>query len=172
MAEQKVRRGRARRSTEVSRRLEQARRRNTAQLAEQREWEKRVEGALEVYVSAEERIVESRGECLTRVAALEDEIARLRATADEEELRERAAQARAALTIHEAKRTVEQVAELLDVSVKEARRLIAAGRDGVPPGPVSRGARQPGDTATLTREPTDLPALTGCGEGHASTAPA
>jgi len=118
-----------RRSTEASRRLEQARRRNTLQLAEQREREERVDGALLTYVGAGEKLDAAERECEEMVAEYERKIEQLYADMRVRVSGEQAEQACAALVIHEAGRTVQQVADLLEVSVKEARRLIAAGRE-------------------------------------------
>lgn len=145
--------GRARRSTRVSRRLAEARRRNAEQLARQREQEQRVEDALTVFFDAGDRRVAAEEECQRRVEPHERAIARLREQRDVVVATLEATQARAALTIHEADRTVEQVAELLEMGEKAARRLIAAGREAAAR---DRTARQ--DTATGHRtEPHSKP---------------
>lgn len=122
-------RSRARRSTRVSRQLEGARRRFTEQLAKQREQERRVEEALAVFFDAGDRSVAAEEECQRRIEPHERAIAELRQQRDVVVAELEAAQARAALAIHEeGDRTVEQVAELLEMGEKAARRLIAAGR--------------------------------------------
>lgn len=122
-------RRRGRRSTRVSQRLEEARRRNAAQLAKQREQEKVVEAALAEFFDAGDRIAVAEEDCQRRVEPHERAIARLRQQRDELVAAQEEAQSLAALAIHEADRTVEQVGELLGLGEKAARRLIAAGRE-------------------------------------------
>jgi flagellar biosynthesis chaperone FliJ len=119
---------RARRSTEASRRLARARERNLVQLADQRDAEKRVDAALREYVAAGEKIAEAEHILASKLA--EQDLVRQRLTeqAEQKVAGQRDQQVRAALTIHESGRTIEQVADLLEVSVKAARALIAAGR--------------------------------------------
>ncbi|WP_406690333.1 hypothetical protein REH65_31180 [Saccharopolyspora sp. ID03-671] len=120
---------RPRRSSRMSQRLERARQRNADQLAEQKQREQRVEDALREYIEAGEAIATEDAACEEKVAALQRKIDALRAESQERVTGEHTRQAQAALAIHEAGRTVEQVAELLELrSDKEARRLIAAGR--------------------------------------------
>jgi DNA-directed RNA polymerase specialized sigma24 family protein len=122
-------RRRARRSTRISQPLAEARERNAAQLAGVRQQEKAVDNALAAFFDAGEQIASAKADCQHKIEPHERAIAQLR-----ERLREtlagwEKAQARAALTIHEAGRTVEQVGELLGLGEKAARRLIAAGRE-------------------------------------------
>ncbi|MEU7529307.1 hypothetical protein AB0A74_26515 [Saccharothrix sp. NPDC042600] len=120
---------RARRSTRVSRKLEAARRRNAEQLARQRAREQRVEEALAEFFLAADQQVTVEEAFRRRIEPHERAIMQARKQRDRLLAEQETAQARAALTIHEADRTVEQVAELLDMGVKDARRLIAAGRE-------------------------------------------
>ncbi|WNV83150.1 hypothetical protein [Umezawaea sp. Da 62-37] len=120
---------RARRSTKVSRRLEEARRRNAEQLAAQRDQERRVEDSLAVFFDAGDQLLAEEQECQRRIEPHERAIAKLREQFALVVAERETAQARAALAIHEADRTVEQVGELLGLGEKAARRLIAAGRD-------------------------------------------
>ncbi|WP_143467018.1 hypothetical protein [Lentzea kentuckyensis] len=122
-------RRRARRSTMVSRRLAAARERHVEQLAQQRENERNVDSALEVYFLADEKIAEAEQECERRTAPHELAIARLHERRDVVVEQHRAEQGRAALAAAEADRTGEQIATLFGVDEKTARRLIAAGRD-------------------------------------------
>ncbi|MDA3644386.1 hypothetical protein LZ318_30760 [Saccharopolyspora indica] len=130
MAESATTEGRRpRRSARISRQLEEARRRNVQQLAEQRERERRVEGALREFVEAGDAIAMERAACEDRIAVLRRKMEVKQEESEAAVAGERDRQARAALEIHEAGRTVEQVADLLELSgEKEARRLIAAGR--------------------------------------------
>ncbi|MBQ0927555.1 hypothetical protein [Saccharopolyspora endophytica] len=129
MAESSTRGRRPRRSTRISQRLERARQRNADQLAEQRWREQRVEDALREFIEAGEAIAAEDAACEAKVAALQRKIDALCAESRERVTGEHTRQAQAALAIHEAGRTVEQVGELLELrSEKEARRLITAGR--------------------------------------------
>ncbi len=120
---------RGRRSTRISQQLERARQRNADQLAEQRAREQRVEGALAAFVEAGDAIAIEEASCEDKVAAYQRKIDELRAETQTKITDKHTRQALAALAIHEAGRTVDQVADLLELrSEKEARRLIAAGR--------------------------------------------
>ncbi|GAA2678830.1 MULTISPECIES: hypothetical protein [Actinosynnema] len=121
-------RGRTRRSTRVSRQLELARQRNAAQLARQREQEQAVEQSLQVFFDAADQQVAAEEDCRQRIEPHERAIAQLREQRDRVLAQQERNQALAALAIHEADRTVEQVAELLGLGEKAARRLIAVGR--------------------------------------------
>ncbi|WP_034271040.1 hypothetical protein [Haloechinothrix halophila] len=120
---------RARRSTLASRKLEAARQRLANQLAEERDREERIKQALRSFMDAGQKIAAAEEACEEKVAELEKRIERLREKAQENVAGAHTEQTCAALTMHEAGRTMEQVAELLEVSQKEARRLIAAGRE-------------------------------------------
>lgn len=134
---------RARRSTLASRKLEAARQRLANQLAEERDREERIKQALQSFMDEGQKIAAAEEACEEKVAELERRIERLREKAQEKVAGAHIEQARAALATHEAGRTVEQVAELLEVSQKEARRLIAAGR----------GASAEPDGASSARRP-------------------
>ncbi len=163
-------RPRGRRSTETSRRLERVRERNARQLAEQRDREKRVNEALRAYVVAGERITTAEEECAAKVAEYERRIDGVRSRTRERVTGHRAEQARAALTIHEGGRTVEQVAELLEMSRKDARRLIAEGREvGTTDGPSEKAQVAPPEPQPGT-EP--VPVGDGSGSGAAAAASA
>lgn len=120
---------RARRSTEISRNLEQARQRLASQLAAERDREERLKEALRDFITARQKIAGAEERCEEKVAELQNRIRRLRELAREKIAGAHIEQARAALTMHEAGRTMEQVADLLALSQKETRRLIGAGRD-------------------------------------------
>ncbi len=122
-------RRRARRSTQASRKLAEARQRNAAQLAAQREQEQRVEGALDAFFGAGDQIAAAEDDCRRKIEPHERAIAQLREQSEQTVAGALTVQARAALTIHEADRTVEQVGDLLGLGEKATRRMIAAGRD-------------------------------------------
>lgn len=121
----------ARRPTKISRQLADARERNAAQLARQREQEKTVDKALAEFFGAGEQIATAKADAQRKIEAHERAIVQLREQLGHTVAGAEAAQARAALTIHEANRTVDQVGELLELGEKATRRLIAAGRDAV-----------------------------------------
>ncbi|WP_091454868.1 hypothetical protein [Actinokineospora iranica] len=112
----------------MSRELEAARARYASQLALQRDREAAVVAGLGAYFDAGQKIVAAEAECEERVRPLERAIAELREKRDRVVAEQEAEQARAALSIHESDRTVEQVGELLELSEKAARKLIGEGR--------------------------------------------
>lgn len=126
MAEQGRRR--ARRSTQTSRELEEARARNVAQLAEHQRKQQAIEQALEAYFATREHIAAVTEDCDRKVKPHENAIAALHERRDQQVATFEAEQAELALVMHEADRTVGQVGELLGISEKDARQLIAAGR--------------------------------------------
>jgi hypothetical protein len=121
-------RRRARRSTQTSRELENARARNVAQLAEHQRKQQAIEQALEAYYATREHIAAVTEECDRKVTPHENAIAALHERRDQQVARFEAEQAELALVMHEADRMVGQVGELLGISDKDARQLIAAGR--------------------------------------------
>ncbi|WP_460959123.1 hypothetical protein [Parasphingorhabdus pacifica] len=145
MTESTTTRGkRPRRSTRISQRLERVRQRNADQLAEQRAREERVETALGEFVEAGDAIATEEHACEEKVATYQRKIDELRSETQQKVADQHARQAQAALAIHEAGRTVDQVAELLELrSEKEARRLIAAGREAADPDTSSESPVQP-----------------------------
>ncbi|WP_370973890.1 hypothetical protein [Amycolatopsis sp. cg9] len=122
-------RRRGRRSTRVSQQLEAARKRNAEQLAKQRQQEEAVEAALAKFFDAGDQIAAADADCQRKVEPHEQAIAQLRTQRDELVAAQEAEQGLAALAMHEADRTVEQVGELLGLGEKATRRLIATGRE-------------------------------------------
>lgn len=122
-------RRRVRRPTRISQQLAAARERNAAQLARQRAQEEQVDGALAAFFDAGEQIAAAQADTQRKIEPHERAIEQLREQLGETVSGAEAAQARAALAIHEADRTVDQVGELLGLGEKAARRLIAAGRE-------------------------------------------
>ncbi|MGH3827582.1 MAG: hypothetical protein ACRDQX_10480 [Pseudonocardiaceae bacterium] len=121
-------RRRARRPTEAAARLERLRQRNAEQLEAQREAERRIETALKEYVDADVSIHAVEQDRDDKLASLERQIEQARTAAQVKVEEIRASQAMAVWQISDAGRTVEQIAELLEVPQKEARRLLHAGR--------------------------------------------
>lgn len=132
-----TKRRRARRPTEAAARLERLRKRNADQLESQREAERRIEAALKVYVDADVSISAVERARDEKVAGLQRQIEQAREAAQERIEEIRAQQAVAVWQLNAAGRTVEQIAELLEVSQKEARRLLSAGRTAAELDPVA-----------------------------------
>lgn len=123
-----TKRRRARLPTEAAARLQRLRKRNADQLEAQREAERRIEAALKVYVDADVSISTVERARDEKVAGLEQQIEQAREAAQERIEQIRAQQAVAVWQLNAAGRTVEQIAELLEVSQKDTRRLLSAGR--------------------------------------------
>jgi hypothetical protein len=121
-------RRRARRPTEAAARLERLRQRNADQLEAQREAERRIETALKAYVDADMSISAVEHDRDDKIASLERQIEQARTAAQIKIEEIRARQAMTVWHISDAGRTLEQIAELLEVPQKEARRLLHAGR--------------------------------------------
>lgn len=117
-------RRRARRSTESTARLERMRQRNADQLEAQREAERRIETALQAYVDAEVSISALERDRDDKVAALEQLIEQACAAAQVEIDQVRTQQAMAVWHIRDAGRTVQQIAELVELPQTEVRRLV------------------------------------------------
>jgi hypothetical protein len=131
---------RARRSTRVSRQLAAARDRNNKQLVAIREREVLVDQALRDYVAASEEVVVADQVCQDKVAQLEQRIKEARTLRDDQVARTQATQAHAVAAIHDAGRTVKQVAELLALSEKATRQLLKDGRGSGPAVSAKAGA--------------------------------
>lgn len=129
-------RRRARRPTEAAARLERLRQRNADQLEAQREAERRIETALKSYVDADVSISAIEHDRDDKITNLERQIEQARVAAQVKIEEIRAQQAMAVWHISDAGRTVEQIAELLEVPHKEARRLLYTGRTAANPGVV------------------------------------
>jgi hypothetical protein len=163
-------RRRARRPTRISRQLAEARERNAAQLTRQREQEKAVEEALAEFFGAGEQIAAAEADTQRKIEPHERAIAQLREQLGQTVGGAEAAQARAALTIHEADRTVEQVGELLGLGEKAARRLISAGRDAATAADTDQSDDEDGDDASGGPAPESDPGE-GRDGGQAQAAP-
>lgn len=152
-----TKRHRARRPTEVAARLERLRQRNAEQLEAQREAERRIETALKAYVEADVSIHTVERDRDEKFAALERQTEQVREAALEKVEQIRAQQAIAVWQLNTAGRTVEQIAELLEVSQKDTRRLLSAGRAATQSDPVAA----PGESSTPSgnADPAEQPAL-------------
>lgn len=137
MTEGTTRRRRERRPTEVAARLERLRQRNAVQLEAQREAERRIEAALKAYVDADVSVSAVERDRDEKVTTLHRQIEQASEAARVKVEQIRAQQAVAVWQLNTAGRTVEQIAELLEVSQKEARRLLSTGRTAAEPEPVT-----------------------------------
>jgi hypothetical protein len=154
MVDQKATYGRrARRSTEVIRRLERARERNNRQLAAVRDREQRVEQALREYFAASEQADAVERTYAQRIERLEVQIEQLRAECAARLGDVRSGRARALFVVHESGRTVRQVAELVELSEKATRQLIGMGRCL----PTTKRSRRPGPAGEGGQERADEP---------------
>ncbi|MGH3523389.1 MAG: hypothetical protein ACRDU4_11340, partial [Mycobacterium sp.] len=124
-------RRRARRPTEAAARLTRLRKRNTDQLEAQRDAERRVETALTAYVDADVSITAVEQDRDDKVAGLERQLEQVRTAAQVKIDQIHQQQAIAVWHISDAGRTLEQIAELLEVSHKDARQLLSVGRTAV-----------------------------------------
>lgn len=168
MTEGTTTRRRARRPTEAAARLELLRQRNAHQLEAQREAERRIEEALKAYVDADVSISAFEHDRDAKVAAWGQQIEQAREAARVKIEQIRARQALAVWQLNTAGRTVEQIADLLEVSQKEARRLLSTGRTTAESDPLAAPATNgtpAGTTAPIDRqqptEPPPAPAGTG-----------
>lgn len=144
-------RRRARRPTEATARLERLRQRNAHQLAVQREAERRIETALKTYVDADVSISAVEHDRDDKLASLERQIEQIRTAAQRKIEQIRHQQAVAVWQISDAGRPMEQIAELLEVSQKEVRRLLSVGRPAShsdAAAATGRHSTPPSDTAT------------------------
>ncbi|MGH4009674.1 MAG: hypothetical protein ACRDTH_16245 [Pseudonocardiaceae bacterium] len=148
-----TKRRRARLPTEAAARLQRLRKRNADQLEAQREAERRIEAALKVYVDADVSISVIERARDEKVAGLERQIEQAREAAQERIEQIRAQQAVAVWQLNAAGRTVEQIAELLEVSQKEARRLLSAGRTAAESDPIA--AQDKSSTPSGNAAPAD-----------------
>src|SRR5918997_2752345 len=129
-----TKRWRARRPTEAAARLQRLRQRNADQLEAQREAERRIETALKVYVDADVSITAVERARDEKVAGLGQQIEQAREAAQDRIEQIQAQQAVAVWQLNGAGRTVEQIAELLEMPQKETRRLLC------PRGPIAESA--------------------------------
>lgn len=168
-----TKRRRARRPTEAVERLERLRKRNADQLEAQRDAERRIETALKAYVDADVSTSALERDRDEKVAALERQIEQAREAARVKVEQGRAQQAVAVWQLNAAGRTVEQIAELLEVSQEEARRLLSAGRTAAESDPVAasgEGSTPSGSAAPADRQqpaqpqPSPVPAGAASGE--------
>jgi len=150
-----TKRRRSRRPTEAAARLERLRQRNANQLEAQREAERRIEAALKAYVDADVSIRAVERARDEKVTGLEQQIEQARDAAQDRIEQIQAQQAVAVWQLNAAGRTVEQIAELLEVSQKDARRLLSAGRTAVELDSVATSGNSNSSTPSGNAAPAD-----------------
>ncbi|WP_378741477.1 hypothetical protein [Nocardia brasiliensis] len=116
------------RHPEIHERLERNRERVQARRARARQREKAITTAVKRYVGAWVAIAECESKRDREIASYHRQIQKLEARANEELARHHAEQAAAAAALHEEGQTDEDVAELLEITPRQARRLLAAAR--------------------------------------------
>lgn len=139
--------------------LAQLRQRNNDQLADARERERRVDDALRGFVTAGARIDAAAQAHAAKVRRLQARISAL----DEQQAvavaDDTAAQAQAALVIHECGRTVGELAELLALSQRAVARMLRDARSGSAAMPAGRsGSAAPVEEAAIETTPHDASA--------------
>lgn len=117
-----------RRSTRVTKQLEQLRERETAQRAEEEDRRRRLDQGMRDYAAAAAVIADKEESAQRKIDGLRARIVRLEEEMGAALSESRDRQARAVLEIHQAGKTVQQVAELLNLSAKRTRQLIKDGR--------------------------------------------
>jgi hypothetical protein len=149
---------RARRPAEASEWLERLRQHNTDQLQAQRDAEQRIEEALNTYVDADVSVRGVEHARDHKVASLERRIDKIWTEAQTQIEQIHQQQAMAVWRIGDAGRTTDQIAELLEISQTDARRLLSAGRIAaeIHSAAPRTDAAQPADMSPS--EPHQLPA--------------
>ncbi|WP_433622091.1 hypothetical protein [Nocardia sp. CA-120079] len=123
------RRARSTRSPEAAERLRRSRARIRDRRDAARKREQAVSGAVKQYITAWQQITNIEQARDDRIAALHQQIAAAKEQAATEISEHRQRQARAAAAIREQGNTDDDVADLLEITPKQARQLIAAAND-------------------------------------------
>ncbi|MFI2478769.1 hypothetical protein [Nocardia xishanensis] len=119
---------RTHRRPEVRQRLERSRERVHARRQQARQREQRITAAVKQYITAWEAITACETTCDAEVEALRQQITRVQQRAAEQIAAHRTQQALAAAAIRDQGQSDDDVAELLEISTKQARQLITAAR--------------------------------------------
>ncbi|WP_433574819.1 hypothetical protein [Nocardia brasiliensis] len=134
------------RHPEAQQRLDRTRKRVLARRAEARRREKSVTEAVKKYIASWVAITDCETKRDQEIENCQQKIQELKALADTEIGKHRAQQAAAAAALREQGQSDEDVAELLEITTQQARRLIAAARTT----PATPG---PFDTITGRKDP-------------------
>ncbi|WP_280465735.1 hypothetical protein [Nocardia brasiliensis] len=116
------------RHPEAQQRLDRTRKRVLARRAEARRREKSVTEAVKKYIASWVAITDCETKRDREIEICQQQIQELKALADTEIGKHRAQQAAAAAALREQGQSDEDVAELLEITTQQARRLIAAAR--------------------------------------------
>ncbi|WP_433709652.1 hypothetical protein ACQP2U_24630 [Nocardia sp. CA-084685] len=138
------------RSPEVVERLQRSRDRIRERRALARQRERTITEAVKRYLSNWQAITACEAKRDNEIEALRQQISEVESRAAREIARHRGDQAEAAAVIRDHGQTDDDVAELLEISTKQARQLITAGR-------AHRGTPSPGASPASTAAPTEQP---------------
>ncbi|MFI6218742.1 hypothetical protein ACIBCD_42600 [Nocardia brasiliensis] len=130
----------------VQQRLDRTRKRVLARRAEARQREKCITEAVKKYIASWVAITDCETKRDRDIEICQQQIQELKALADTEIGKHRAQQAAAAAALREQGQSDEDVAELLEITTQQARRLIAAARP-------SSATADKADTITGRKEP-------------------
>ncbi|AFU02786.1 hypothetical protein [Nocardia brasiliensis] len=133
------------RHPEAQQRLDRTRKRVLARRAEARRREKSITEAVKKYIASWVAITDCETKRDQEIETCQQKIQELKTLADTEIGKHRAQQAVAAAALREQGQSDEDVAELLEITTQQARRLIAAAR-------TAPAAWAPLDTITGRRE--------------------
>ncbi len=146
-----------RRGPDVHDRLERNRERVRARRAQARQREKAITTAVKQYVAAWAAVAECESKRDRDIEVCHQQIRQLEARAEEELTGHRAQQAAAAAALRREGQSDDDVAELLEITAKQARQLISAARITDGSGPADgRGHARPNVTPQ-GRTPVDGP---------------
>ncbi|MEV6334645.1 hypothetical protein AB0M12_07995 [Nocardia vinacea] len=140
------------RSPEALERLERSRARIRERREQERQRERAITDAVKRYLIDWQAITTCEAKRDQEIEALRQQISAVESRAIEEIARHRADQAVAAAVIRDQDQTDEDVADLLEISVKQARQLITAAR-------ATGGAM----SASASPKPTATPTTSGAG---------
>jgi hypothetical protein len=140
-------------SPEALERLERSRARIRERRALARQRERAITDAVKRYLTNWQAIIVCETKRDQGIEALRQQISAVESRATEEIARHRADQALAAVVIRDQCQTDEDVADLLEISVKHARQLITAARTT---GGALSASASPKTTATPTTSPDSM----------------
>ncbi|MFE9328698.1 hypothetical protein ACIHDR_48555 [Nocardia sp. NPDC052278] len=138
------------RSLEVVERLQCSRDRIRDRRALARQRERTITEAVKRYLSDRQAITACEAKRDNEIKVLRQQISDVESRAEQEIARHRGDQAEAAAVIRDHGQTDDDVAELLEISTKQARQLITAAR-------AHRGTPSPGASPASTAAPTEQP---------------
>ncbi|WP_329410666.1 hypothetical protein OG563_00065 [Nocardia vinacea] len=138
------------RSPEVVERLQRSRDRILERRALARQRERTIQEAVKRYLTDWQAITACEAKRDNEIEALRQQSSEVESRAAREIARHRGDQAEAAAVIRDHGQTDDDVADLLEITTKQARQLIATAR-------AQRGTPSPGTSPTSTATPTEHP---------------